>query len=85
MEKLLVSNQQAVVLGATIGTCMLIMLENNLPPEGRVTRKIRSVEKALLELANLSKCELDDEMTEIAIGAWNEAVNYMNERMAVNG
>lgn len=70
-------NKQILTLAATIGTCVLIGLEQHLPPHAALARKIRSVESSLQGLGALTGTLLDDKMIDIGTNAWGKAMEYV--------
>lgn len=77
-----IDNRQLATLAGTIGLCTLIGLERHLPQHAMLSRKIKALENAIIDLAKLGGKELDQRMTNAGVEAWGAAVQKLAEVLA---
>lgn len=77
-----IDNGQLATIAGTIGLCTLIGLERHLPPHALLSRRIKAVETAIVDLAQLGGKSLDQRMTDAGTEAWGAAGQKLAEVLA---
>ncbi len=75
------TDNQVLTLAGTIGTCMLIGLEQHLPPHKALARKIQAVEKAIAGLYGLIGEPVDGPMIDIGARCWGAAMKELAKEL----
>lgn len=68
------TEKQLTTTAVSVGTCILMALEQILPEHSRKARAMRKVQDAIVDLAALHAEDITEEETAIAREAWNAAM-----------
>lgn len=77
-----IGQAQVVTLLSALTISMLISVEEQLPPHATLVRRIKKVEEAVKELAQLNAAPLDEHLVEVGVCAWNGAIKAMQEGLS---
>ena len=69
---------QALTAAGALGVVLLSLFERNIDPKKLVFRKIRMVEKAILDLYKSTGQEIDDEVANAICRAWDKAMHLIS-------
>lgn len=75
------TDAELVTLTATIGSCVLMVMERHLPPKSALRSRIAKVEDAIKSLAQLNACKLDDRLFDAGIHAWSSAIERLQKEL----
>lgn len=74
-----INDRQALTIAASLGCALLIIFERHFPPHMRNARKIKAVEKAIIDLYHGSGEALDPEISEWVCKCWDETMRRAQE------
>lgn len=74
-------NEEVLTLAATVATCILMGLEQHLPPHSALGSRIKKVEDAIAGLAGLNAKRLQPEMLDLGTKAWGHAMQYVGNNI----
>lgn len=75
------TNEELITLAATVGTCVLVGLEQHMPAHSALSVRIKKLEDAIAGVAGLNAKKLQPEMLEIGTRAWGKAMAYVGNNI----
>lgn len=72
------SDLQCVTLAGALGVTLLNTFERNMPPHRIIARKVKAVEKAILDLYQSTGAEIDREMAELVCQTWDKTMRELS-------
>ena len=72
------TDEQCVTLAGALGVTLLATFERNMPPHKLVARRVRAVERAILELYQGTGATLDPEMAELVCKTWDKTMRELS-------
>ena len=79
-----ITDRQALTIAASLGATLLILFERHFPAHQRNARKIKAVEKAILDLYHGSGEALDPEISEWVCKCWDDTMKRI-EGLPIEG